>query len=53
MKQLDIKFTVIARVDDELVYKGEFPDTAVLVEELYKAEKAVERKIDELEDEDE
>jgi hypothetical protein len=47
-----VKFILVAQVDDEMVFKSSYPDTVMLEEELYKAERAVEKAlIDEEDDE--
>lgn len=48
----EIIYRLVAEVDGEVVFRGEYPDTAILQEELYKPESAVQRVLDEdLEDE--
>jgi hypothetical protein len=48
----EIKYTIIAEVDDVMVYRGEFEDIALLEESgLRKAEFAVEKELEEVENE--
>lgn len=47
----EIRYFVSAEVDGVLVFSSEYPDTTMLQEELYKAEHAVERELQSLEDE--
>jgi len=53
----EIEYILIAKVDDEVVFKSTYPDTVSLEEELYKAERVVEQTINEenelIEDEEE
>lgn len=50
MTQNEIKYQLIAMVDDTVVYSSEYPDTTILQEDgLRKAEHAVERELEELE----
>lgn len=37
----EVEYILIAKVDDETVFQSSYPDTAMLEEELYKAERAV------------
>ena len=48
--QRDIKYTITAEVDGELIFKGEYEDTLGLEMDLSKAERAVENAL-EVEDE--
>jgi hypothetical protein len=43
----NIKYTLIAEVNDEEVFSSTYFDTTALQEELYKAERAVEKYIEE------
>jgi len=44
---MDIKYLLIAEVDGVTVFSNDYPDTTMLQEELYKAERAVEQEIEE------
>jgi hypothetical protein len=45
MTDLEIKYKLVAYVDDTIVYQSEFPDTAMLEASVHKAEYAVERAL--------
>lgn len=42
----EIKYYLTAEVDGEIVFSSFYEDTTMLQEELYKAERAVEREIE-------
>lgn len=48
--QKEVRYFISAEVEGQLVFSSDYPDTTLLTEELYKAEEAVERA---LEDSDE
>lgn len=48
----EVVYKLIATVDDEVVFSSEYPDSTMLQEELYKAEGQVERKLEELEEDE-
>lgn len=43
----DVRYTIIAEVDGEVVFESAYPDTYELEEELAKAEQAVSDYLDE------
>lgn len=45
MTDIDIKYKLVAYVDDRIVYQSEFPDTTMLEVSIHKAEYAVERAL--------
>jgi hypothetical protein len=49
----EIKYYLVAEVDGIDVFNAEYPDTTMLQEELYKAERAVETELLEMEYENE
>lgn len=45
----EVRYFISAEVDGVLVFSNDYEDTTMLQEELYKAERAVERELEELE----
>ena len=49
--EYEVKYILIAKVDNEVVFESEYDDTFELQSELYKPEEVVEKKLKELDGE--